>query len=313
MRLRKIYLLLFLLSLSLGSCELLEPEWDNHSTIDRVIGDPAFAEGLLLSAYTRMPTHSFSFNDAGTDDAVSSAQWNQYRRIATGEWSSMYNPLSQWDNSNTAILYINNFLEIVDTVTWKWTSEATNKLYARRLTGEAYALRALFQYYLLQSVGGVGSNGELLGIPIYDKFLRGDDNFNIPRAGFTESVNKIYADIEKALEYLVIDDYVNIHDPGLLHPVFQGSDLGHYNEVFGKDATQRISGRIAKGLKARVAILAASPAFSDGSAALWEKAANFAAETIHDVSLAPQGHRFYQPDQVEAINLAQGIDVQEMV
>jgi len=318
MRLLKIYSLLLILSLSFGACEkLLQPENDNHSIIDRIYNDPGFAEGLIMTAYVRIPTNSLSFNDVATDDAVTSNKLDQYLRMATGEWSALYNPVSQWDNCNAAILYINNFIDIIDTVAWKWTDNEINMMYARRFKGEAYALRGLFQYHLLQTVGGVAVNSELLGTPLYDKFINVDDNFNVPRATFAESVNHIYSDLNKALEYLTMDDYKDITNASQLPPGLEGVNVTNYNAVFGTRTNQRISGRIIKAFKARVALLAASPTFSDNDVVLWEKAANYAGATINGIGgiagLDPVGHRFFDQTRVDAINMASNIDQKEMV
>ena len=318
MRLLKIYSLLLILSLSFGACEkLLQPENDNHSTIDRIYSNPGVAEGLLMTAYVRIPTNSLSFNDVATDDAVTSNKLNQYLRMINGGWSALYNPVSQWDNCNTAILYINNFLSIIDTVAWKWTNNEINMMFVRRFKGEAYALRGLFQYHLLQTVGGVGANSELLGIPLYDRVIKVDDNFNVPRAGFTESVNQIYSDFDKALEYLTMNDYKNISNASQLPLGLEGVNVTNFNLVFGSLNNQRISGRIVKALKARVALLVASPAFSNGDLVLWEKAANYAGATINDIGgiagIDPVGHRFFDQTRVDAIKLASNIDQKEML
>ena len=123
MRLLKIFSILFVLSMAFGACkEMLEPENDNHSTVDRIYSDPGFAEGLLMTAYARIPTNSLRFDDVATDDAVSNNKLNSYLRMATGQWSAIYNPENQWDNCNSAILYLNEFMGIIDTVKWKWTS-----------------------------------------------------------------------------------------------------------------------------------------------------------------------------------------------
>lgn len=114
----KIFSLLLLLPLLFGACEdLLEPENDNHATVDRIYQDPMFAEGLLMNAYLKVPTYTLNGSDVATDDAVTNNKLNPYLRMATGEWSALYNPVSQWDNCNSAILYLNNFLSIIDTVT----------------------------------------------------------------------------------------------------------------------------------------------------------------------------------------------------
>jgi len=318
MRLHKIFPLLLMLSLLFSSCkQMLEPENDNHSTVDRIYNDPAFAEGLLLTAYTKIPTNGLSFNEVATDDAVTNNKLSSYLRMATGEWSALYNPMNQWDNCNSAILYLNEFISIIDTVAWKWTSSDLNSMYAQRFRGEAYALRALFEYTLLVSVGGIGSDNNLLGIPLSDKFLIDNDNFNIPRATFTESINRIYADLDKALEYLTMDDYVNLTSASQLPPDLSDMDFTDYNSVFGLRANQRISGRIVKALKARVALLAASPAFANNDAILWQKAADYAGVVLNSnggiAGLDPNGNKFYDATRIEAINLASKIDQKEMV
>ena len=317
MRLIKIFSLLLVLSFFFGGCEeLLEPENDNHSTVDRIYNDPAFGEGLLLTAYAKLPTNSLSFNDVATDDAVTNDKLNSYLRMATGEWSALYNPVNQWDNCNSAILYLNELIEIIDTVAWKWTSDELNTMYARRFKGEAYALRGLFQYHLLVTIGGQADNGRLLGIPLYDKFLKVDDNFNIPRATFAGSLVRIYADLDKALEYLTMDDYKDITSAGQLPPGLEGANIANYNSVFGLRTNQRISGRIVKALKARVALLEASPAFATDNSALWAKAANYAGSVIDGIGgiagLDPNGHRFYEAARIDAINLASNKDQAEM-
>jgi hypothetical protein len=117
MRLLKIYSLILIFSLSIGSCEtMLSPEPDFHTTADDITDHPILAYGLLMSAYNRMPSNSLSYNDVATDDAVTNDQFNLYRRMATGEWSAIFNPVSNWDNSILAILYINKFLSFVDIV-----------------------------------------------------------------------------------------------------------------------------------------------------------------------------------------------------
>jgi hypothetical protein len=306
------------LSLSFGGCKkLIEPENDNHITVSEAYKDPAWAEGVLITAYVKIPTNSLTFNDAATDDAVTNNKLDQYLRMATGEWSALYNPVSQWDNCNSAILYLNNFLSIVDTVAWKWTSSSINSMYARRFKGEAYALRGLFEYHLLQTIGGLGADNKLWGIPLYNKFIAIGDNFNVPRATFAESVAQIYADFDKALEYLTMDDYKDITLTSQLPAGLESAKVADYNSVFGLRTNQRISGRIVKAMKARIALLAASPAFANNDVALWDKAANYAGASINSIGgiagLDPNGNKFYDATRIDAINLASNIDQKEMV
>lgn len=318
---RKLYFFIILiLSMLFISCEnIFESENENLGTIDRVYQSPAFAEGLLLTAYIKLPTNSLSFNDMATDDAVSNDKANSYLRMATGQWSALYNPVNQWDNSTSAIFYINKFLTVIDSVRWKSSSSELNSLYKIRFKGESYALRGLFEYYLLVTTGGIGSNNELLGIPIYKNFIESDGNFNVPRESFTESINQINADFDKALEYLTMDTYGDITTldqvPASLKSIV--TTTANYNAIFGSDIIHRISGRIVKALKARVALLAASPAFSNGDATLWGNAANSAAVVLDKIGgitgLDPNGHRYYLAAYVDAINMSKGIDQKEVL
>lgn len=319
----KIYKSLSLLLSALfifAGCDLLVPKDDNHSTLDRVYDEPAYAEGLLLRAFTYIPTNDYRWDEVATDDAVSNDKLNAYTRIAKGEWSALYDPQSLWDNGNRSITYINQFLDVVDDVPWKLTNMEQNGLFIRRLKGEAYALRGMFKYFLLRNHGGFASGGQLLGTPLYNEFIETQEDFNTPRALFTECVNSAYADFAQALNYLPMD-YGNLASLALLPPGFtEVTDINNYNTVMGDFSRQRISGRVAMAMRTRLALLAASPAFNPtNDVTLWETAANYAAELIANIGgvtgLDPTGHLFYIKAQVDAANLASNDlkDIKEII
>ncbi|WP_025765105.1 RagB/SusD family nutrient uptake outer membrane protein [Dyadobacter tibetensis] len=309
--------LIVILALGIPSCSMLEPEADNHNTLDRVYEDPAFAEGLLIKAYTYIPTNDYSFEEVATDDAVTNNRLSSYLRIATGEWSPRLNPESTWDNCNKGILYLNQFLSVVEQVPWKWTNPAVKDLYIRRFKGESYALRALFKYYLLRNHGGIGAGGTLLGTPIYNSFLESQEDFATPRPAFSESVASIFADIEEARKYIPMD----FGDRSILPEGFPAQlDLADYNEVFGDYTQQRISGRHALAIKARTALLAASPAFNpESDQQRWQQAAEFTATLLNDIGglqgMDPKGHLFYRKQQVDQADITTGdkMDLQEIL
>jgi hypothetical protein len=318
MKLNRIWSLLLILVMFASSCTLLEPEDDNHSTLQRVYDDPEFAEGLLLRAYAYIPTNDYNWDEVATDDAVTNDKFSSYMRMATGEWTALYNPQNLWDNCNRSIMSLNQFLDVVEEVPWKWTDETLNDLYVRRLTGEAYALRGLMKYFLLRNHAGVGENGELLGIPEYNEFLESQEDFSKPRDNFAQSVQSAYADLDKSLEYLPMD-YGDVSE-GNIPAGFGGVSLDNYNTVFGNNTLQRMSGRHAKAIKARLALLAASPAFNlENNSSLWENAANYTAELLNDIGgvsgLDPKGHIFYLKDQVNEAKLTSGDrqDLQEIL
>lgn len=316
---RKLYKFLshvLIAALCLQSCSLLEPENDNHNTLKRVYDDPAFAEGLLLTAYTLIPTNDYAFDDVATDDAVSNDRFNSYLRMATGEWSASYDPQSLWNDCNRAILYINQFLSVVDSVPWKWTNPDIAALYIRKFKGESYALRGLFKYFLLRNHGGPAAGGQLLGTPVYDEFITSEAQFSAPRADFQTFFNSAIQDFETALTYLPAD-YGNVGTP----PTgFEDVNVDNYNEVFGDFALQRMSGRHVLAMRARLALLAASPAFNlTNEVTLWENAANEFAGLLNDIGgvdgLDPNGHHFFLKAQVDEADITTGnrLDLQEIL
>ncbi len=320
MKFKTIYFLFLGLLLALPACTMLEPENDNHSTFDRVFDDPNFAEGLLIRAYTFIPTNDYRFDEVATDDAVTNDRFSSFMRMATGEWSALNNPQDLWTNSNRAITYINEFLTIVNDVPWKWTDEELNDLYIRRLTGEAYALRGLFKYYLLRNHGGMDPNGQLLGLQVLDSYPVGEADFSKSRSPLDEYINSIYADLDEALKYIPLD-YGNQNSLSDLSSIFSDiSNIDQYNTVFGDYTQQRMSGRHVNAMKARLALLVASPAFNpNNDATLWKKAADYHAALLDDIGgiagLDPKGHQFYLKAQIDNADLNSGDkkDIPEMM
>tara|TARA_B100001167_G_scaffold190915_1_gene159090 strand:+ start:19294 stop:21051 length:1758 start_codon:yes stop_codon:yes gene_type:complete len=270
-------ILLFLLAIvSLTGCDdLFEPAIENNRDLEDAYNDPTYAEGLLLNGYLRIPTLNWSFDDVATDDAVSNDIDNAYRRAATGQWASNFDPFTQWQRSRSAIQYLNIFLSEADNVEWA-TDPNINALYNRRLKGEAYGLRGLHMYYLLQAHAGF-ANGDLLGVPIILEPETPQSEFNLPRATFNACMTQLMNDLNQADEMLALD-YEDISDPSLLPSGI--TNTNDFNRVFGERGRQRVSGRIVKAIKAQAALMAASPAYSDISDVNWQMAANYAGEVL---------------------------------
>ncbi len=297
--------ILFITVLVLSGCKkVLEPLDDNHRTLSDIYSDPGYAEGILMNAYTRLPTNGYSFNDVATDDAVTNDKFNPLLNMATGSWSAANNPVDQWNNSYTAILYLNLFLREVDSVNWAPSSKDVRKLFTDRLKGEVYGLRALFMYNLLQAHAGYSASGELLGVPIITEALNPGSDFRKPRNTFDQCVQQIYADLTESEKYLPLD-YINVSQ---VPAKYTGMAVADYNRVFGTFNRQRMSGRILKAIKARTALLVASPAYNPQStAAKWEAAANSASEILSLIggvnALDPQGALFYTANNINAIDI----------
>jgi len=292
----KIYKYLIILGLSVGfiGCDdLLEPVDENLLGEDRINYDPAFAEGVLINAYSSL-INQYRFTTVSTDDAVTNDLSSGFRRIAVGEWTAQFNPMSRW-NHYESIFYINKFIPTIQNVEWK-RDEGINELFKMRMRGEALALRALHHYYILEAHAGKSQSGELLGIPYYTEFVASDGDFNVPRLSFEASVAAINADFEDALTYLPMD----YADDAEIPSQYQSFDPDSYRFVFGSNNNLRMSGRHIKAFQAKLELLAASPAFLNGSGGHYEKAANLAAELINDIGgvagLDPGGLLFYDED-----------------
>lgn len=280
---------------SMIACEKLDPIDENRLDIDYIRSNPAAAEGLLINGYLGL-INQYSFSEAATDDAVNNKLDNSFKRIALGELSAQYiTGISRWDKYEE-VLYINKFLEVIEPgeVVWK-IDEEMNQLFQDRLKGEALALRALYHFYILQAHAGVGTSGQLLGIPYVSKFLEANADFNLPRLSFQASVDSIMADFDAAIELLPTDYYTE--QTPVIDDKYSAYDVNKYKEVNGEKYNLRISGRIVKALKARLALFAASPSFLDGEGGYYEMAADLAGDLLSDIGgvsgLSSNGAEFY--------------------
>jgi starch-binding outer membrane protein, SusD/RagB family len=282
------------------SCDdMFEPAIENHKDNSDLYNMPAWAAGLLGHAYISNPVGSWSFNDVATDDAVSNNPNNGYRLMATGSWSASNNPMDRWQYLRASWQYLNQFIDIADGVNWA-ADPLVAEMFRDRLKGDAYGMRALYMYHLLLHHAGPGTNGQLLGIPIVDAPEDLQSNFNLPRNTFQECIDFLYADVDSAIK-LLPDDYGEIENNSLVPAKYsaKGVTAGQYTRVFGDNAKNRMSARIARAVRAQAALLAASPAYSDGSNISWEDAANMMAVVLSDLGsnpiaeMDPLGNQWY--------------------
>lgn len=296
------YTLVVLFFTGIVACEMLEPIDENRLGFDYVSSDPESAEGLLLQGYTGL-VDQLSFSEAATDDAVNNKLNNGYKRIALGELNAQYNPAARW-NSFERVFFVNRFLEIIEADEIQWNrDEEINQLFNLRMKGEALALRALQHFYVLQAHAGKGVSGQLLGIPYFTEFIESDGNFNTPRLTFEASVQAIMADFNEALTLLPTDYSGNPADSDPykdeINSFFREIDPSKYSVVNGSQYNLRISGRIVRALKARLALFAASPSFLNDQN-YYNMAADYASNLLNTIGgvggLAPNGVEFYTSD-----------------
>ena len=267
--------------LAFCSCEdMFEPADENNRQEDAMYEESKYAHGLLIYGYDRLPYITTTQTDIATDDDVTNTA-NDYWYMTTGTWASDKNPMSVWDNCKDGIQYVNLFLSKVDKVKWAPSSASKQQMFIDRLKGEAFGLRALLYYYLLQAHGGYADDGVLYGVPLLTEPEDGSSDFNQPRATFADCVKQIYADCDSAM-ILLPADYQDIANNEEIPAKYLalGANYSNYNLVFGNKARNLLSGKIAEAIKAQVALLAASPAFREQSGVTSADAAKLCANVL---------------------------------
>ncbi len=247
------YILYVALLAGFFSCETyLDPREDNRLTEEQMVSNPILFEGILLNVYDGLPSEYNFREDVLSDDAVTNDKSSPYQRMATGEWTSIFYPNSQWEQAYEAIYYLNYFLSRHQEVEWAWRSDLENMWHMERVKGEAHALRAFWEFRLLQYHAGPSPSGGLLGYPIVREVIDSNDEYRLPRNTYAECIDHIMADLDTAVKYLP-EEYRNI---GVNDP-----NSTAYNSAWGTRLRHRIQGTIARALRTRIMLHAASPAF----------------------------------------------------
>ena len=280
MKKRNIILYLTVL-LTMCSCQdMFEPADENNRQEDAMYEESKYAAGLLMYGYSRLPYATSTQTDVATDDAVTNNTNSNFLNMATGTWAADNDPMSQWNSCKDGIQYVNKFLTIVDKVKWAPSAASKQQMFIDRQKGEAYGLRALFYYYLLQAHGGYADDDQLYGVPLLTEPEDGSSDFNQPRALFSDCVKQCFADCDSAMKYLPTD-YVDLSVDEIPAKYKElGAESTGYNLVFGSRSRGLMSGKIAEAIKAQVALLAASPAFRDQSGVTSAEAAVLCANVL---------------------------------
>jgi len=277
------YIIFYLFGLlAFCSCDdMFEPAEENKRQLEDLTKESTYAHGLLIFAYERLPYTRTTQTDVATDDAVTNVINNTYLTMATGSWASDNNPMSQWDNCKHGIQYANLFLSIVDKVSWAPSAASKQQMFIDRMKGEAFGIRAVFYYYLLQAHGGYADDGKLYGVPLLTVAEDGSSDFNQPRATFADCVKQCFADCDSAIA-LLPDHYEDIKSEEEIPAKYLalGANVSGYNLVFGQKAKNLMSGKAAEAVKAQIALLAASPAFRDQSGVTSAEAATLCANVL---------------------------------
>ena len=287
----------------LTACDdLFEPAIENIKDENFIDVQANYADEILRSAYILMPFPGDPVNDVATDDAVSNDIENAYKTMAEGAWTSQTSvSVDNWRDRNASIQYCNLLLDHIDNVTFT-ADENLQQMFYERLKGEAYGMRALNMYYLLQNYAGKNSAGELLGVPIWTSPFSATSNLNVARNTFQECMTQLLEDADAAIA-LLPTDYEDINDSQVPEKyASKGISAAAYNRVNGYATSLRLSGRIVEAIVAQAALLAASPAFSDQSGVTWEEAANRSAKLLKRIGgvagMPQKGHLWYTAEEI---------------
>ena len=274
----------------LSSCQdMFTPADENTRQEDAMYVESEYANGLLMYGYSRLfqgasvaPYMNSTTTDIATDDAVTNQEVNTFMSMATsGAWTADSDPMSMWNTCKDGIQYVNKFLTIVKKSSWAPSAASKQQMFIDRLSGEAYAIRAILYYNLLMAHGGYADDGILYGVPLLTQPEDASSNFNQERATFAECVQQIFLDCDSAMTLLPLD-YNDITSNDEIPEKYKalGAVFSGYNSVFGITSRNRISARVAEAVKALAALLAASPAFREQSGVTSAQAATLCANVL---------------------------------
>ena len=259
----------------LSSCSgFLDPYPSAIRSEEYVVSSPTAMQGLLGECYewisTNYNNNEGAYLDCMTDNAVRTSKTDAISRMAIGVNAPDNNPFqTYWTRDYQGIYNTNLFLHNGNGRNLRYMlDKRLDSLMVNMLWGEAFALRAWFQWDLLQKFGGVGTNGELLGYPIVTEPVKTWDE-GFVRAGYDDCVKQIIADCDSALKYLPI-----AHRDFL---VKEADDL----TVLGSRNWGRIDGISVVAIKALVYQTWASPRFNPtGDKSRWLLAAQCAKQVL---------------------------------
>ena len=254
------YLSAILLVFMFDSCsDFLEPNMDNYKSeevIERAKND---FMGVLYVTYESLPKRIDFTYEAATDNAVTNNESTASSRGARGGLTAINN--INW--------YIERMIldptQTIPTPVRFDLDPDVNMQYFYFTLGEAYFMRAWFQFDLLQKYGGVGTDGKAYGFPISTKYLNTEMNLDQPRNTYEECAKRIAADCDSAYKYLplIYSETNGTLADGLV------TESGH------------ASGIAALALKARTYLYAASPAYNpDNDIEKWKRAAEAGMKAI---------------------------------
>jgi hypothetical protein len=276
MKTMKIFLVSGVIAVCIAACsDFLDPYPNGDRSEDDLWEYQEMVQGLIGQAYEYLSrnydNNEGAYFDCISDNAVRTSTTDPLRQLAVGALTTGQDPFrTYWDRDYKAIRLVNMFLEDRKGYNTRFLIDPhLDTLVRNRLLGEAFGLRAAFEWDLLQKFGGKGSDGQMLGFPIVGAPLDITKEIDLPRNTYEECVQQILADCDSAYKYLPLAhrDFLvaNSNDK-----TYAGS------RYFG-----RIDGITTRAIKAMLYLTWASPRFNPGNdLSRWDNAAKFAKEVI---------------------------------
>ncbi|MFN8242110.1 MAG: RagB/SusD family nutrient uptake outer membrane protein [Bacteroidales bacterium] len=277
-------LFVVLITVLIASCERYLEPWPNGNYDDAAIWEyQNYAQGLVNRCYDLIyegsgggSTRNYNTNegiylDGVTDDAVITSQTEVMRRYAVNTMTTSQDPFATyWDRDYRAISQCNTFLKDMRGLHTRYMIKPLyNDQVRKRLQGEAYALRAFFQWDLLQKFGGKGMDGNMLGYPIVLEPIDVTAQTNLARDTYDACVARIIQDCDSALYYLPLAHR------DFLYPA--GTDLNY----LGGKYWNRFDDVAVWAIKANLYLTWASPRFNSANVvARWDSAAKYSKKII---------------------------------
>ena len=175
MKTRKI-LLSTIIAVCLLSCsDFLDPYPNGDRSEEDLWEYQDMVQGLIGQSYDYMSrnydNNEGAYFDCMSDNAVRTSTTDPLRQLAVGALTTGQDPFrTYWDRDYKAIRLLNMFLEDRKGYNTRFLIVPhLDTLVRNRLLGEAFALRAYFQWDLLQKFGGRGMDGQMLGFPIINQ------------------------------------------------------------------------------------------------------------------------------------------------
>ena len=268
----KLFILLLIICISTFSCKI-DPYISSVYTDETMWNYPNWVEGLVGKPYDYMSknyNNSEGANlDCATDNAVLTSTTDPIAKLATGALITSQDPFSTyWSNDYKAIYSVNLFLKDRKGYNTRYVLINSQSAQIRdRLQGEAFALRAWFEWDLLQKFGGKDLSGQMKGFPIVLEPLDITQKIDLARNSYDDCVKQILADCDSAYKYLPIA-YRDFLVTGSL--TYAGA------KYWG-----RLDGITTRAIKAMVYLTWASPRFNpSGLIERWDSTAKYAKQVI---------------------------------